>query len=426
MEELAEVGGLEVVLANIMRSRVIESITSTPDYPNLYVVTGPSGVGKSTFLKELVGLLPHINYVEAATDRPRRQSEDGRLRDSQSIQGGHEFLTRAEMDARIASIRKNRRKAITWSLEAKGADGVTPVFNRYLVERTSVDSCLGDGKDFIIPTPVPGAVRALRRAYPNAHVVYIRLPLPSVYRLMNKNSRPPLESIERLHFAATHFESYDRYGREFGSVIKNQDPTKDIVPLQHIVSRVAHLIQWARSNYAPNLPAVMMHANYAAAVQTVLSGSDEPLTVGRVITIPPEVIAEYNQLRLQQWDGQGTGAEKPILLPDVVKMRVSEVQDFRGVRSMVLQPVTNEGHQELDLEGRAAFGGAVIFHLARQGILSATFVRGFKDLVRQEYHLTDYAPKGPFWRLSGLANNAIYSVNITVGQSHTQGQSLPR
>ena len=47
--------------------------------PHLFVVSGPSGVGKSTILRELVRRVPGLSFAVSHTTRPRRAQEaDGR------------------------------------------------------------------------------------------------------------------------------------------------------------------------------------------------------------------------------------------------------------------------------------------------------------------------------------------------------------
>src|SRR6266545_7410250 len=63
--------------------------------PKVFVITGPSGVGKGTLIRELLGRMPELQLSVSATTREARAGEvDGR---------DYHFLDRPEFERRAAA-----------------------------------------------------------------------------------------------------------------------------------------------------------------------------------------------------------------------------------------------------------------------------------------------------------------------------------
>jgi guanylate kinase len=76
--------------------------SSTASRPSVIVVTGPSGAGKGTLIRELLERVPELEVTISATTRDRRPGEaDGR---EYWFLGPDEFLARIEADAFLEHV----------------------------------------------------------------------------------------------------------------------------------------------------------------------------------------------------------------------------------------------------------------------------------------------------------------------------------
>ncbi len=116
----------------------------------LFVVSGPSGVGKSTLLRRLVAEVPDLAFVISHTTRPIRKGEqDGR---------DYHFVPEEEFRALIA-----RGAFVEWAM----VHGY-----RYGTSRAALAA---DDGDLLIEVDVQGA-EALRREIPDAVTIFIAPP----------------------------------------------------------------------------------------------------------------------------------------------------------------------------------------------------------------------------------------------------------
>ena len=115
----------------------------------LVVVSGPSGVGKSTICREVVARTGAVLSVSATT-RPRSDHEqDGK---------DYWFLSREEFERRL------RNEDFLEHAEVFG--------NYYGTPRSEVDAAIREGKIVILEIDVQGG-RQVRRMYPEAVMVFI-------------------------------------------------------------------------------------------------------------------------------------------------------------------------------------------------------------------------------------------------------------
>ncbi|HEX4945060.1 MAG TPA: guanylate kinase [Blastocatellia bacterium] len=130
---------------------------------NLFIISAPSGAGKTTIVNEVLrrleGVRDSISYTSRA---PRAGEEHGR---------DYHFVTRAEFEAMIA-----RNELLEWA-EVHG--------NLYGTSRVFVHEVLASGLDVVLTIDVQGAALT-RQLFPNAVSVFI---LPPSYEAL----------LERLH-----------------------------------------------------------------------------------------------------------------------------------------------------------------------------------------------------------------------------------
>ncbi len=125
----------------------------------VFVITGPSGVGKGTLIRELRARVPEIELsISATTREPRVGEEDG---------ADYHFLTREEFDRRITE-----GEFLEWA-EYSG--------NRYGTLRTEVDRRTERGAPVVLEIEVQGA-RQVRETMPEAVRIFIEPPDPEVLR----------------------------------------------------------------------------------------------------------------------------------------------------------------------------------------------------------------------------------------------------
>jgi guanylate kinase len=125
----------------------------------VFVITGPSGVGKGTLIKELLREVPDLELSVSATTRsPREGEEDGR---------DYHFLTPEEFE---------QRKEEDDFLEFASYSG-----NRYGTLRSEVERRLAAGHSVVLEIEVQGA-QQVRAAELDSIQIFIAPPDPEVLR----------------------------------------------------------------------------------------------------------------------------------------------------------------------------------------------------------------------------------------------------
>lgn len=129
------------------------SSTPSPERPGrLFVVAGPSGVGKGTLIRRLIGRWPFHLSVSATTRPPRPGEVDGR---------DYIFLTEEEFDH--------------WLAEARFLEWNQHFDHRYGTPRQPVEEKIAAGCDVVLEIEVEGASQ-VRRNEPNAIFIFIEPP----------------------------------------------------------------------------------------------------------------------------------------------------------------------------------------------------------------------------------------------------------
>jgi guanylate kinase len=169
-----------------------------PTRGTLAVITGPSGVGKGTLLRQFLAKHPHTYFSVSATTRPPRTGE---------VAGkDYYFVSREKFQAMIAA-----GELLEWA-EFAG--------NFYGTPRQPVETQIAAGRLVILEIELEGA-RQVRTTYPQARQIFIVPPSLAELerRIRQRGQDTEAAIIRRLERAKVELEAAD----EFDAQIINQD-----------------------------------------------------------------------------------------------------------------------------------------------------------------------------------------------------------
>ena len=184
--------------------------SSTSRAPSLIVVTGPSGAGKETLIREVLEQVPGIGATVSATTRDRRPGEqDGREYYFLSLT---EFLDRIEQGDLL--------------------EHVTYVSgHRYGTLRSELDRIHGDGKVPLLELETEGALR-VKGEVPGAVTIFISASVEELERRLRERATESTGEIgERIALARHQLEQAD----EFDYVVENDELDRAVEELTTLV-----------------------------------------------------------------------------------------------------------------------------------------------------------------------------------------------
>jgi guanylate kinase len=175
------------------------------------VVTGPSGAGKGTLIKELVARVPAIAPTVSATTRSRRPAEeDGRE---------YWFLSNEDFTQRVAD-----GEFLEWVEYVSG--------HRYGTLRSELDRIAADGRVPLLELETEGALRVAKNV-PGAVTIFISARVDELERRLRERATESTGEIgERIELARRQLEQAD----EFDYVIENDVLDRAVGELTQLVS----------------------------------------------------------------------------------------------------------------------------------------------------------------------------------------------
>ena len=178
--------------------------------PAVLVVTGPSGAGKGTLIRELVERVPGIEVTVSATTRERRRGEeDGRE---------YWFLTDDEFLARV------ERGEFLEHVEFISG-------HRYGTLRSELDRIAANGHVPLLELETEGALR-VNREVPGAVTIFISARVDELERRLRERATESAGEIgERIELARKQLEQ----AGEFDHVIENDDLERAVAELTTLV-----------------------------------------------------------------------------------------------------------------------------------------------------------------------------------------------
>lgn len=182
----------------------------------LFVLSGPSGSGKGTVVKELLKNHPEIKLsVSMTTREPRPGEVDG---------VSYYFVTKEEFEKRIQNGEL---------LEYAEFDG-----NYYGTPKKEIDSYLENGIDVLLEIEVQGAMQVRQRAFDSASIMLTPPDIQTLERWLRGRKTNSEESIQtRLATAREEIKYLTKYDY---SVINEENKQAECAELIYSVMQAEH------------------------------------------------------------------------------------------------------------------------------------------------------------------------------------------
>jgi guanylate kinase len=139
----------------------------------LFVISGASGAGKTTIIKELLRKMPELSFSVSATTRPRRNDEIGK-RD-------YYFLGKEEFLEKIGN-----QEFVEWE-EVHG--------NYYGTLKSEIEKSNQIGTDIVFDVDVNGAL-SIKSIYPDAVAIFIDVPRDDLIMRLRERKTDTVEQIK--------------------------------------------------------------------------------------------------------------------------------------------------------------------------------------------------------------------------------------
>jgi guanylate kinase len=201
----------------------------------LYVISAPSGAGKTSLVKALLKSEPRLRLSISHTTRTRRPTEvEGRE---------YHFVQKPQFEQLIA--------------RGEFLEHARVFDNHYGTSRAFVESQLGQGHDVLLEIDWQGA-RQVRAAMPECVSIFVLPPARQALaeRLARRATDTPEVIRRRLADAATDMSHY----REFDYVVVNDDFDRAVADLKRIIDGQGEDLKSGRPELKPLLAELLAGA----------------------------------------------------------------------------------------------------------------------------------------------------------------------
>ncbi len=183
----------------------------------LFVISGPSGVGKGTLCKKLVKKHPELSISVSVTTRDKR---------SEDIEGVTYFFKTVDQFKRMI----DENGFLEWTIYNGNYYG-TPI--------KPVNDALDCGKDFILEIEVVGALN-VRKFFPDAVLIFIAPPSFEALRkrLESRGSETPESIASRIALAEEELKLKDKYDY----IVINDNLETAVSDVENIIIKESNLL----------------------------------------------------------------------------------------------------------------------------------------------------------------------------------------
>jgi guanylate kinase len=179
----------------------------------VFVISGPSGVGKDALIEKLVALDPNLERsVSYTTRRPRPAEKDG---------VHYSFVSREEFQQLVDG--------------GEMLEHATYGGNLYGTSARRVEELRSSGSDVILKIDVKGAEQ-VRRQLPDA--TFIFLAPPSMQELIRRTALRQTESAEERSARQMIAETEMTFAPHYDHVVVNDDLNKAVADVHSIIQKV--------------------------------------------------------------------------------------------------------------------------------------------------------------------------------------------
>jgi guanylate kinase len=163
----------------------------------LFVISAPSGAGKTTIIKELFKENPDIKFSVSCTTRPKRAGEQNGI--------DYFFLSDKEFDEKLAS-----NEFVEW----ENVHG-----KRYGTLKSEIVKYINSPHNLVFDVDVKGAL-SIKKLYPEAVLIFIDVPKELLLsRLKNRKT----ETDEQIRKRAERIEMEIKEKDKFDYVVENSE-----------------------------------------------------------------------------------------------------------------------------------------------------------------------------------------------------------